>query len=458
MRRDFRIRRLARPSWFIAGLALGQYVSYAAALASLSGTWTYLGFDFGSASPIIVGVGGLVVGLLSQALPRTVLRPSDVALWLLFSLVLSPTVVNWVWNPYFEFETRSLGLLATVMTFLVIRFTRKSQLPSLTEPVPPPSQRFTINLTFLALVLVTLTLAIVGVRELDLDFSNIYERRLATRARLAQAGLFSFAYAWIGLVLVPAFAAAAVAWRRLSFGLLGAALALLNFSIGGERIVLVGFLFATVVAIEVLRAERGSTFPLFGATLSALIALPVVMNQFGSFDDIVFDLTRRLGLVPAAHIGHYIEFYGALGHTYFAHEVPAFIWPSAAKADPGLLVGESLRPGTEMNANAGLIANAYASLGLLGVMVVAAFCAVLLRFLDRIASVRNRAFAVGLLGSASMALINRSFFTALLSGGIATAVGIVAASPGPDRSLKGMRQTRNRVEEVMRLPKIRDEG
>lgn len=405
-----------------------QFAAYSVALLQLDPVWNYLGYGFEPPGILPVGLSIGVLLIVGMTLPISVLKPSDVLLWILVVFLITPTLAVLCVNPLLASDTRfAFAALSTVSYFILWALTRGTPYRLPRPPTPKPG-KFIRRLLVIALAVSAVGLLAFGQRGFDFDFSDVYSRRLELRGVQSPIPGAGYVYSLIGTVMAPALLAAGLTWKRWSLVFVSSAVAILNFGIGGERFVLFNLLFIWVIWLSIRLGERASRWPGLGMYLTAIVTLPVLWMALSGNSSAMFNITRRIGLVPAVLSNYYVDYANHNGFTWFTHTFMKFASTGEVQR-VSYEIGESLRPGTGLSANTGVIADGYVSLGVAGVVLVVVALSMIVRGVDHLVRGRPAEFAVPVVAVTLFGLLDRPLTTVLVSGGCLVAILLVFLSP-----------------------------
>jgi len=190
---------------------------------------------------------------------------------------------------------------------------------------------------------------------------------------------------------------------------------LIAFFIDASRLVL----FSIILCIGLYFLLRhGRSFIRFipvglsGVSIASLLEKPLLGTILLSSLTI-----RRMMFTPSLLNYMYFEYFTSHGFDYFRSSFLGRFFPSPYKMGLADTIGQAYF-NSSMHANNGLFSDAYANLGVIGVIVMPLLMALVLRVLDgstrRVPPVASQAFAI----TFGFSLISSSFFTVLLTHGL----------------------------------------
>lgn len=413
-------------------LLVVQLVSYAVLSRNLEESWSYTGVGFQVPGPWSVVLALLSCALVAAALPSAVQRPSDSALWLLASFVVTPTLAVSAVNPLFTWSTRATASASVVVGFLVVAWLCRPNGRAFEVKGPGYLSR-----TLFAALVVAMAVAAIatialgyGLSAWDLSLGDEYVRRLAAQQTVSPFPGANYLQGWLLSPLIPFLTVMGLQWKMkpLLFVVLTSVILIWGFD--GQKVAFVYPAIAVMIWMSMRRSQSG--IPWLGALLTfGLIVLPTTIGWVLPTSQIDYLITRRFGLTPGILTHYYVQYVEGSGFTLFSQSWARIIGPGEDSTSMGIRVGEWLEPGSGLNANAHLWADGYASAGVLGVVVTGLLLVVVLRLFDRVAVSRDALVAGATLGTVALVYVNGYFHTSLLTGGVIVALALVWAMPDP---------------------------
>jgi hypothetical protein len=368
--------------------------------------------------------------LIATTLPPRIEQPSDWVLWVLFIVVAVPATLI----PQYSFvlthgRALTLGLLV-IGTFLALSllsrygpFPGRLQLRIPLAVLWPSIAAFSV-ITY-ALVSATYGLSIVG-----FSLDNVREIRLGYRAESTGGGILGYLIRYQGSVINPFLIAAGLLrrrWALVAAGILGQ---ILLFGATGYKL----FFFSVPVVLALVWALRGrrtiaGQTALAGAVVAALAAIVADKIRGGPIYWIEIFIDRMM-IVPGMLTAAYVWVY---------HDRPKHQWVYAGLnpfghdpyhgSPPGIIVGEVFSGSAASNANANFLADGYANLGYLGLLIEALLVVATLWGVNATGKHLPMAIVAPILLLPALTLANGSSFIALLTGGFFFAMLLMAVLP-----------------------------
>lgn len=249
-------------------------------------------------------------------------------------------------------------------------------------------------------------------------FDKIYELRFRNQA-LSNSGMVGYLILWLSYCFYPLYFIIGIFTKKKMYIFLGLLGCVFLYAISGSKATLLNPLIITSFYLLMKLKTRFSFFQLIVIAITGLTALTFI---FGGFMPIVGPLffMRTLSM-PGLLASQYITFFSNHPHTYYSHI--NFIgklfdnYPYGTKP-LGRVIGNFFY-GNDLNANANFwVTDGVAAMGVPGVILISLLMVIFLLFLKIFFKEENRIFQFMVFTSAIMTMLNVSFFTTLLSGGL----------------------------------------
>jgi hypothetical protein len=388
--------------------------------------WEYEGFH-SRTTPSRAAIGWVLAALPSFWMPINVKRPSQVAYWLLYLLVMVPVCLI----PIYALEDQSIGpvLLAACVVSVFVLMGLIYHLPLLSMPrVHLESYEFSVILILLSTTFYALQIASFGLHVRYIPLKEIYAVRAEYDETLRGVSpLVAYAIAWQMYVINPMVIAKGLASRRILPILVGTVGQFLIYSITGYRDVFFSAMFLFYLLWMMRRkGERFGTR--FATTWTAIFLAGGASKFFGSLATLEA-LVKRTTATPGLLTAYYYDFFSwhpkaLLGHSIFKSFVD---YPYALQ--PPYLIGYVYFHNVGMDANANVWADAYANFGYPGIVCFTLLLAVVLWLYDSMAVGRDLQVTALVIALPAFALANTSLLTTLLSHGMGLALVLVYLLP-----------------------------
>ncbi len=435
--------------WLVQQYAgtLAYAVSMILIYSALSPLFAYLGYNYYPYE--LAGLAVLVACtcIPSVMLPQRVATLSDVALYVIYYIVILPCSII----PYLQGRLENAEMAGISAALLLISFAVLTLV--LRRPVQPFKAAFDTR-QFFGFAIVAGQLSLIGyffvrfganINIADLD--TMYEQRFAFADALG-GGINGYLLAMLSTVFNPLVLAYGLYRRNLIMigsGMFGCIFAFATLAQRGEIITLLAVpLFYAMMLWGKGMAFRWMPFILAGLSFAGYVGFGLYLAGIPIVQELYAFIFLRTLLVSGTAYGVYAEFFSVYPVTYFSASWPGrlFLDYPYAPFSVGQVIGQFLA-GTnnaveQWNFNANFVAtDGIASLGLPGVPIAMALAALLLTIIRKFVDGKDRAFVVAAYVPFLMSITNTSFLTSMISGG--GAILAVAIWLSPDWS-RGTRQ------------------
>ncbi|MCP3420657.1 sugar transferase [Nocardioides pinisoli] len=374
----------------------------------------------------------LAVALLltcSVVMPRRFVRISDLAQWLIFTIVVVPSALVATWSDRLDrLDAAVLTVALAVGTFVIRGITARR--PFGLAPEVRLGRWFWIAGAVMSAGVYGWLFSVVELRLGYLSFSDVYAVRAEFKESFVATPvlpyLLPFTYAVFNPLLIG------LGWVRRNPWMLGAGIILqtLLYLAGGLKLTLLSIPF---VILLTQMTYPGREWPVWRMPL----LWPLVMVGGRVMDAVTGSLmwsavlSIRFLLIPGVLTAGYVWYFQAHPHTNFSDVVPFAASPYDEL--PYVLVGEALFGTEGTNANVNFFGDGFMNLGYTGMLVEAVLAGLLLRLADESCRRVPLPVACSLFAVPLISLSNGGAFTAILSFGFLAAC--VAAWLCPVRQL-----------------------
>lgn len=285
--------------------------------------------------------------------------------------------------------------------------------------IPKPDSRFRVLLLVFLLLLLAYTLfglvATGGFGRLNFDFSNVYETRDHLKANAFP--LSGYVLSWSGHVANIALLCLGILRKNKAIVISSVLIQVLLFGLANFKSFIV-LPFTVVALIYLLKNHRLLTAFLIGSIGSVLLFL--LWGGIGSL--MGYGLVSRVFMIPAALHSLYFDFYSVNPPSFLSGTKWESLFGGGYEYNNVLTIALEYW-GREFSPNVGWFADAYSNFGWGGAVVIAVLLGLFLKICDSIAiNITKVGIAESLFIGVSMALINSSFMTSLLTHGALLAV------------------------------------
>ncbi len=273
-------------------------------------------------------------------------------------------------------------------------------------------------LLFVFCVIFVMTLAYLysGFR-FTISFEDSLEYRLYMRT-VNLPTLVRYLFPLTGTVFLPYLFIRFLNNKKYFFVFLIFILGVLNYSINGMKTWLVIYLLELFVFIFSKQKNKYKYMVSFMSLfLSVLTILAIIIyNKFNSL--FLVSILRRVLLIPAGINYLYIDFFSINEKLFLRESVFRIFFKSPYKIGSSFLIGGMRTGNYEANANNGLLGDAYSNFGLIGVFLYPLILVMTFYIVLKLTKKTDINILIPLLLILVWNLINCSFFTWLLTGGV----------------------------------------
>lgn len=370
-----------------------------------------------------------LLALIAAVMPRRIGRPSDLILWVLYVMVVTPSVVV---PQYADILPASdaveLAVMVTAVFLLVVWGARTG--PSWTlRVVGVRAYDIWVILAIVSLFTYAYMALTGGLSFRLVGLGDVWELRSAYRQQVEAHGpVLAYLVRLQGNVINPLFMVRGLYSRRWGMVLLGAVGQIPIFAVTGFKLTLLSIPAIIILALlfRWRPRPRGRTI-LAGmvALIVAALAMDALLGGMLYTQIFVNRLLLSPGILTAAHVMVFADLPKA--HWGYSFLSPFVHYPH--HETPEFVVGAVMFGSPETSANASLFGDGYSNLGYPGVLIEAAALVLLLWVVD--AAARHLPLRVSgtILLVPSIALANMSVFTSILSNGFAYAILLMACLP-----------------------------
>ncbi len=382
----------------------------------------YLGFGYEQVHPAYLLLACAFCVLPSVWMPMTLTRPSQLIYWVLYAVVYIPSVIaplNMGLSPPFQIA----GLMLTFFAGFAIIGASYSMPLLRIRHIRLSGGLFWSGLVCVALLFYSWIIYVFRGNVRLVSLADVYDLRFGADIFLA-GSYVGYAVAWMASVINPFLMGWGLYYRRRLVFLIGAAGQVLLYSTAGMKSILLSVmiipLFYFLIRDKILPFGLKFVWGLVSLYL-LLIGVATLMGEEisePSFLLLSLVFMRTFGF-PGMATGLYHDFFQDFPRTYLSH-VNGINWflDYPYESSIGIEIGSYYSGNPELNANAHFWAtDGIAGFGLLGILFVSLFCAIVFWVLDSVADRHNPLFASLVVSFVAINLSNSSLFTSLLSGG-----------------------------------------
>lgn len=386
------------------------------------------GFDLGQMALADYFVLLISSFLGSWAVPKSIVRPSDLFLIIIFIFIIIPFQVMGLSSARADQGNYYALLIVVHLSFLMCCHTIRAIHSKNNSELIPTKVANRWLVPALVLVWAASTVALFMLYGDIMAFSSldlIYLQRELGKARNFLEGYLQTYYQYVFSPALVAFGCARKNILLLGMGLMGA---LISYSISAEK---AGFIYPVfVIGLFFIMKSNSRTLKKASAMLTGFTIVVFGSAVFWKASIIAEFLVWYIGarslLIPGTTITVYQDYFSKLDYTYYSHIRGLDLLisvPDAFKNQPnwpaiGLIVGEQQLNIEKLNFNANFIASdGVAAMGLLGCLIAFSLLGMLLAVIDKSAKGIDSPLVIALLLPSTLCLTNGSLFTYLASFG-----------------------------------------
>lgn len=431
-----RTTRLGRESGSVKriGLLIVSLSAYAALLHwtyenKISPLFSLLGLRYRDPDPTFYAAALLLAIFVGCFLPVRLRKPSDFVVWVLYVMTCVPSILvpqyARVITPWASME---LGLVVAASFLLVILLSDRG--PGIALPrLPVPAHILWLALGVISIVVYAYMAYVTGLSVRLIGLTDVQPTRFAYQDAIAASGpALAYLIGVQGNVINPLFMVRGVYshnWLMTTAGVIGQ---ILIFSATGYKMVILSV--PVSFAVSLMFRRPGAPFgrsTINGTVAAGLIAL--LADRIAGASEYTLVFVGRLALIPGVlTAAHVLVFAGRAkaewGYSFLA---PFVHYPYSTS--PAMLVGAEFSGNSRTAANASFLADGYANLGYPGIFIEAFVVVLLMWALDGAAKGLPMKATCVILLVPSIALVNTSVFTSLITGGCGFAVLILMMLP-----------------------------
>lgn len=420
-------------------LILGLVAAYSLVLhwvyeEVISPAFFYLGLRYRDPSTLPYILAFAMVALLAALLPIRLRVASDFVVWILFVMTAIPSVLI---PQYADILSREESLIlafhVAACFSLVLLLAHRGPNNLLPRLVIPPSLVWT-GLALATAASYTYLLYTTGLALRFVSLTSVRELRFDYRDQVASTGpALGYVVRIQGNVLNPAIIALALSARRYWILALAAIGQLLIFSVTGYKLTILSVPAILAVAVMLRAGRRTSGAAILAGVLASTgLALLVDKLQGGLVYTEIF--VDRLLLTPGVLTAAHVLVFQDIPKAHWGHSFMAPFVDYAYPVTPSYLVGAEFTGSEATTANANFFADGYANLGYAGMYLEAVVLVAILWFINSCSLHLRLSTASLILLIPTLALVNSSVFTSILSNGFLAAFVVMLCLPASDDS------------------------
>lgn len=361
-------------------------------------------------------------------LPRRLCYPSDFVVWMLYVMACVPSILVPQYADILS-ASGSIKLASAVAANFWLLVVLADKGPKRIGQIRVPNHMIWNFLAVVTLAVYGYMLYVTGLSFRFISLAAVQDVRFAYRDAIAVSGPgLAYLIGVQGNVINPTLVARGIYGRRWFLVVAGATGQILIFSVTGYKLILLSVPAAFLVGLMFRFSARPRGYlVLAGTIISSLLALAADKFTGGFIYTQIF--INRLLLIPGTlTAAHVLVFRGEAkaewGHSFMA---PFVDYPY--EAAPAFIVGERFSGNAEVSSNTSLFGDGYANLGYPGILVEVVVLLLILWVVNGTASRLPIAVSSMILLVPTLALVNTSVFTSILTGGFAASVILMSVLP-----------------------------
>lgn len=273
-----------------------------------------------------------------------------------------------------------------------------------------------INILFVWGVITTILFSYkYGNMRVFVRFEDVYTYRLTTKQMSA---VESYIFSWNKIVILPLLLCWYIEKKKIIQSLILILMFFLCYSIYGEKTVV--FLMAAVIGVNVIKKMKKMD-RIVELLISFLIVCLLLACGLGMKTNWITGILYRLIYIPAEAHYYYYDFFQSNPLLLLRQSVGRFFANDPYPTVVSILIGSNVKynlTGDYNNLNNGLISDAYANFGILGIMIYPVIIAVVYYILGRSMKKMPITIKYVIIITETFYLMSGSFFAWLLSGGV----------------------------------------
>lgn len=247
------------------------------------------------------------------------------------------------------------------------------------------------------------------------DLLDVYDLRLEARS-FHMPTIFTYLFAWtrtINSILEAYF----IRRRKWEWAIACFAMQLLNFGVDGSKTTLFMAFFAIIInVIPKIEIRKMNLWVLYGAISITLLSMGMFL--FANKILLASLVIRRVFYIPAYIQTCYFDFFTHHVPDYFRNSFMRYFGIKGVYPNISYLIGRSYFNQEAMSANNGLISDAIANLGYVGIVFMPLLLSYILKMLDRASEGLDIRLYFTVAMYSSIVLVNSFLFTVLMTHGL----------------------------------------
>ncbi|AMM19181.1 hypothetical protein AX769_02340 [Frondihabitans sp. PAMC 28766] len=417
----------------------------------VSPEFAYIGYFYSTPPWFVTTFCIAATSAVALLLPRTITRVSHVIVWVLLVVCVAPAMLM---APYTGYLTSGQAILVSTTvgaSFAIVALGVRTAPSRLGAPKGLRPAFVWAAIAVYSAVTYTLMTATLGLSLRFVQLSEVYDVRDEYKDDIAGSGALAYMISPQANIINPYLIAHGLINRKWWLVLVGVFGQYLIYSASGFKTVL----FATPAILLIAFLFRSRRVPaahsfVFGSV--ALMAASAAADLAQGNSTLTSLFSRRFLLTPGLLTSVYAKFFGENPQSHLSHSVLHWWTSSPYDTAPALTVGQFMRPGSKLAANANIFADGFANFGYAGFVGVGVLLLVFLRVLDHVSRGLPLGLAAMVMVMPSITLSNTAILTSLLSHGLAAGVVLLAIIPRPPSAEGHVPDAEARPAEPVRSP------
>lgn len=384
----------------------------------ISRVWGYAGFEL-HLNGLKLVESYLLLFVIFALMPKSSKKLSNILVWLLILLSYVPMLT------FFAFKDEAKIYMYAVTGFWLLVFLLL-RTPMPTVSLAPLKQSGIIRYSLfvcLGLIVFLMVWKYLGL-SFNFDLTRVYDiRREYVSTGIPLAG---YLFSWMAYIFNPILFALFITKKRWFPVALIVVLQVLLFSATGNK----SYLFALPFVLALMWVmRRRNPLGYIGIGLSGMVLLG--MLSYWLLDDIWVSslFTRRTLLAPAQLSFFYYDFFSRNEPVFLSPSIFRFFLDYPYHLTPPHLIAEVYFGKPAMNANTGVVGDAYMNFGFVGLALWSVLLTIILKLVDTCSKKVDLRVGIAAVAMPAITLTNSALLTNLLTHGLLLALLLLYLLP-----------------------------
>lgn len=391
--------------------------------------FSYMGLRYREPDLLNYIAAFMMAYLVGLVVPNVMKYASDFIVWILYVMACVPSIVVPQYaNIVSPSRALQLAFFVALSFAMVAILANKGPQGARTRP-PRSAEILWIVLLGISVVTYSYMYFTTGLSFRFINPTAVKDVRFQYRETVAVSGsLLPYLIGLQGNVINPILVCRGVHAKRWAMVIAGAAGQLLIYSATGYKIILLSVPAALLVLMMFwMSRRRFGRLILYGTLASSIVSVALDRITGGLAFTAIF--VSRLLIIPGALTAAYFKYFQYRPKAQWGYSFMAPFVDYPYNTTPDMLVGLDFSGMSQVTANASLFADGYGNLGYLGIFVEAGVLVLLLWIINMSAAHLPLSVSALILLVPSLALVNASVFTSILTSGYAAAVVLMFLLP-----------------------------